>query len=175
MFFFITLVKTNIMLLELSKKDKKWRHIALKLCGNKDLADDIVQEMYLKLHDKKDLKDFYVVLTIKSIFYDHCRKPQNVTIEDYHLHNIQLSKEFEPTDYESVLLARYDKLSFLEKEFVREMYDNSFRGIAKKIKACDYAFVFRKSTKAIKKVLGTDYKKYNNSNLKSDGKKKNKS
>ena len=40
------------MLLELSKKDKKWRHIALKLCGNKDLADDIVQEMYLKLHDK---------------------------------------------------------------------------------------------------------------------------
>ena len=167
------------MLLELSKKDKKWRHIALKLCGNKELADDIVQDMYLKLHDKEDLKDFYVVLTLKSIFYDYCKKPQNVTIEDYHLHNIQLSKDFEPTDYESVLLARYDKLSFLEKEFIREMYDNSFRSIAKKVKACDYAFVFRKSKKAIKKVLKGDYKnynnsnlKYNNSNLKKDGKEK---
>ncbi len=51
-------------ILELSKKDKKWRHIALKLCGNKELADDIVQDMYLKLHDKEDLKDFYVVLKL---------------------------------------------------------------------------------------------------------------
>ena len=38
------------MLKELSKLDSEWRKIALKICNNKMLSDDLVNDMYLKMH-----------------------------------------------------------------------------------------------------------------------------
>ncbi len=40
------------MILEsLSKKDKYWRQIAFNICKDKSLADDLVQEMYLRRYE----------------------------------------------------------------------------------------------------------------------------
>ena len=41
------------MLNEICKKDKYWRTIAFAICKDKDLADDLVQDMYVKLHNVK--------------------------------------------------------------------------------------------------------------------------
>jgi DNA-directed RNA polymerase specialized sigma24 family protein len=38
---------------ELSKKDEYWRQIAFKICKDKYLADDLVNEMYLKLYNNE--------------------------------------------------------------------------------------------------------------------------
>jgi DNA-directed RNA polymerase specialized sigma24 family protein len=35
---------------QLAQKDSDWRLMAFKITKDKDLADDIVQEMYLKAH-----------------------------------------------------------------------------------------------------------------------------
>lgn len=60
---------------ELAVHDTKWRAIALKITSNKSSADDIVQEMYLKLMTTdKDINDYYVTMTLKSIFIDGIRK-----------------------------------------------------------------------------------------------------
>ena len=37
------------MLKELAKRDKDWRKMAFQICGNKMTADDLVQDMYLKI------------------------------------------------------------------------------------------------------------------------------
>ena len=60
---------------ELAEHDAKWRTIAAKITGNKASADDLVQDMYLKLMEvDKDINDYYVTLTLKSLFIDGIRK-----------------------------------------------------------------------------------------------------
>ena len=50
---------------EIAEFDSKWRNIALRITSNKAQADDIVQEMYLKLADKEDeVNDYYITLTL---------------------------------------------------------------------------------------------------------------
>jgi hypothetical protein len=76
------------MLNELVKKDIYWRKVALHICNNKDLADDIVQDMYLKLHkSNQELKDSYVYFTMKSIFLDYVKetstKNREVILSDF--------------------------------------------------------------------------------------------
>ena len=75
---------------ELAEHDSKWREIALRITGNKVSADDLVQEMYLKLMDvDKDINGYYVTMTLKSIFIDGIRKSKidshdiGMTNEDY--------------------------------------------------------------------------------------------
>ena len=63
------------MLEELSKNHQTWINIAYKLCKNNDLCNDLVQEMYLKLHNStKEISVGYVYFTIKSIWIDEIRK-----------------------------------------------------------------------------------------------------
>jgi len=60
---------------EIAERDSEWRKIALRITQNKDHADDIVQSMYLKLADKEeDVNDYYIAMTLKSIFIDDYRK-----------------------------------------------------------------------------------------------------
>ena len=41
------------MVEQLSKKDAYWRKIAFNICKDKSTADDLVNDMYLKLYDCK--------------------------------------------------------------------------------------------------------------------------
>lgn len=77
-----------MLLQQASKKDKLWREYATKLTKCRQKADDIVNDMYLKLHksEKKQVKDAYIRVTIfrlylnqalkesKSIYIDECIK-----------------------------------------------------------------------------------------------------
>jgi len=60
------------MIHQLALKDSFWRKTALIICKDKMLSDDLVNDMYLKLHDcKKEINDFYVIRTIRNLFLDH--------------------------------------------------------------------------------------------------------
>ena len=50
------------------------------------LADDIVQDMYLKLADcQKQINDFYVIIVMKNIFLDHIKKEKlNVSLNKFY-------------------------------------------------------------------------------------------
>jgi hypothetical protein len=68
------------MLELLCKKDDFWRRVAFNICKDKTLADDLVQEMYIKLSDcTKEINDFYVIITIKNIFLNHLKKESLIT------------------------------------------------------------------------------------------------
>lgn len=155
---------------EIAEFDSKWRSIALKITKNEAHADDIVQEMYLKLADKEEeVTDYYITLTLKSIFIDNYRKKINRInytgqLEQYNEVE-DTSDGFEATDEEQELLDRIDKLSYTQKELLSEAYDRSLREIGETYNI-NYVYVHRQIKKAVEQVLGDDAHLYNNSSLK---------
>lgn len=160
------------MLENLSKRDNEWRKIALKICGSKSLADDIVQEMYLKVYSAKPkhINTSYIYKAITSVYLNHVKKTKNnLDITDLQIAYDDNKKEFD--DYEQTIIDRAKELSFHKREFIKESYDKSFREIDKEFNI-NYAFVYRETNKGIKEVLQDDYTKYNNTRRKSNGKNK---
>lgn len=155
------------MLYSLAKKDNKWRNFALKLCNDKMLADDIVQEMYLKAYSyKKQLNDSYVYMIIKSLFIDHVRRNNTpVSIEQFH-YLTDKNSNFEPTDEEAEILERFNSLDWKQKELIEESYYKSLREIEKEFPLINYGYAHRQIHKGLKKVLKDNYDKYKNSNYK---------
>jgi DNA-directed RNA polymerase specialized sigma24 family protein len=126
-------------LLELSKKDSYWRAIALKICRNKFMADDIVQEMYLKLcNNDKDKNDFYVIIVMRNIFLDTIKKDKMfLDVDNYDFKDTDIT--FEIDDNEKELI---ESLKWYEKELIEMSYDKSFHEIQRELNI-NYQFVRR--------------------------------
>ena len=151
---------------ELSEYDSKWRAIAFNITKDKMSADDLVQDMYLKLMDKdKELNSYYVTQTLQSIFLDE--KKSNRTVGIFDGMDVKDETEaFEPTDEEKVILDKISELPYHQREFIEESYDNSLREI-ESIYDINYGFIYRELHKGLKTVLGDDKEElYNNSNMK---------
>jgi len=109
-----------MILNELSKKDKLWQGVAFNICKDKDLAKNLVQDMYLKIYDTSlkrslDINDYYIVITIKNMFLDYL-KENNKTFSLELMEDLECpNTPFEPTDKEYKAL---NKLSFLERELL---------------------------------------------------------
>lgn len=133
------------MILEtLAKKDKYWRQVAFNISKDKTLADDLVQEMYLKIYRislKKELEinDYYVVRILLNTYLDYIKqKKQNISIET--IQDLESRCfNFEPTDKEKFIL---DNLTFLEKEILTLKQDVSYHEIQRKFNI-NYQFARR--------------------------------
>jgi RNA polymerase sigma factor (sigma-70 family) len=63
------------MVEKLAVNHKQWINYALKVCGNLDDANDLVQDMYLKMHTiDKEVNSSYIYCVIKNIYLDQYRK-----------------------------------------------------------------------------------------------------
>lgn len=136
------------MLDELSKKDKHWRKVALRICGDRMLADDIVQEMYLYFHNKSyKVNDYYVSLKIYGLFIDYVRtknKRADVSLTDFYYIKDK-NEAFEPDDYEMEILTSFSKLDWIEKELITEHHINgkSLRQIQRDYPLINYGYAYR--------------------------------
>jgi len=147
------------MLEELSKKDKKWREIAFSLCGDQMLADDIVQDMYLKsIRYDKPLNDAYIYFIIKSIFLDYCRKQSNnktIRLDNLHFVKDNVSL-FEIDDNDLEILNRYNDLDWKQRELIDMSYDKSLRQIEKELPLINYGYVYRQIKQGREEILKKD-------------------
>ena len=80
-------------------KHKEWVEIVLSFGCNKEIAEDIVQEMYYKIqlklekgldimYNEKEINYYYIFKTLRTLFYDLKRKGKNITMvsmDDIHL------------------------------------------------------------------------------------------
>jgi DNA-directed RNA polymerase specialized sigma24 family protein len=133
------------MILEtLAKKDKYWRQVAFNISKDKNIADDLVQEMYLKIYRislKKELEinDYYVVRILLNTYLDYLKENKKTisieTITDLESRCLI----FEPTDKEKFIL---DNLTFLEKEILTLKQDVSYHEIQRKFNI-NYQFARR--------------------------------
>lgn len=124
------------MLEELAKKDNYWRKIALKICRNKMLADDLVNDMYLILaNNKKEINDFYVIVTIKNLFLQHLKKDKFTDLND----NFTTGITFELDDKEQKII---DNMYWVAKEYIELNQTMSVREIGKMLNT-NYSFVHK--------------------------------
>lgn len=67
---------------ELHNNHNLWLRFALKICGDKELSKDLVQDMYLKIHGykKNTITTGYVYRILKSVFVDYKKKKENKKI-----------------------------------------------------------------------------------------------
>jgi len=133
------------MLEDLAKKDKLWRQKALQICKDRDLADEIVQEMYLKFYhaNNTNTDDFYVIKALLNLFIDYKKKPTNAELIE-----LQATETFELDDKEEKILQN---LNWHEIELIEMNYNNSVRKIARELNCC-HNFVRREIIKAKKRL-----------------------
>ena len=88
---------------ELSEKDAKWRKMAFQICKDKDLADELVQEMYLKLYQNTNLiKEGYIYTVLRNLFYDYTKTQKDIII-DFSNIEIEDTEYVEPIDYKELI------------------------------------------------------------------------
>jgi len=136
------------------------------------LADDLVNDMYLKLYDcKKEINDFYVIRTIKNLFLDSIKSKKTTSIDNC-FNLTENNNTFEPNDYELSIIRNCGKLSYLQNGLLKESYDLSVRQISEKYQHINYGLIHRELGKARKTILGNDIDLYKNKRLKNGKKKK---
>ena len=126
------------MLDELCKKDTQWRIIALKICKDKLLADDLVQEAYLKAYKiNKEINDFYFCMIIKNTFLDYLKQKKTVSIENFY--NFTTPEPFELDDNQLKIIK---ECYWVARDLILMNEDKSIRNIAKELNV-NYQFVYR--------------------------------
>lgn len=116
------------MLEELAKRDSEWRKLALQICGCPTKADDLVQEMYLKLSKyNKKFNTAYVYYTMKHIYLQDIRKGSTeVSLEDWSIVN-QKEPEGYTTQDRYDLIEMIDELHWFEREVLLITHEMSLR------------------------------------------------
>lgn len=134
------------MLDELCKRDTQWRRIALKICKDKLLADDLVQESYLKAYNiNKQITDFYFIIIIKNTYLDYLKQKKTVSIENFY--NFTTPDRFELDDQQ---LKVVQECYWVAKDLLLMNEDKSIREIAKELNV-NYRFIYRVIEKEKKK------------------------
>jgi len=99
---------------ELAKKDAQWRKMAFQICKSKDLADELVQNMYIKLSEKTiPVTDGYIFVTLRSLFYDSL-KNNDILIDDFSKFEVEDEEYCEGIDYSELSkdLTWYERTMF---------------------------------------------------------------
>ena len=117
--------KTMILV---AAKHKQWLEIVTTFGCKPEVAEDLVQEMYIKIqlklekgldimYNEKEINYYYIYKTLRTLFYDLNRKGKNITmvsIDDIHLTTTDVNFD-EPYDKIQDELSRmfwYDRKVF---------------------------------------------------------------
>lgn len=159
------------MLEELCKHDEFFRSVAINISKDKALADDLVQEMYLLIHECDNIKNpkYYAIQIIKNLFLKECKRTKAISIEDINQDFKDDVDYFSPDDTEQEIIDKAKRLTYPKKDLLIESYDKSLRQIQSEFKI-GYMSTNRELKKARKEILGEDYKKlYKNKRRKRHG------
>lgn len=146
------------MLEELSKNHGKWIKYAIKICGHKQSAEDLVQDMYLKVHNRNiesyKLTDQYIYTMLLNDYKTIVTKGNKVELisidEGYMYNNSSQSKGVRDImvklkvvtplrveycdngidDDELKIIDKFKKLTDKEQRILISTVDNSLRSIA---------------------------------------------
>lgn len=144
------------MLNELVKRDKDWRKITLKICGDKSLADDLVNDMYLKMHklQPEETKTAYIVYALYHLWFNHMKKDKKTA----YLEEVDYIETIN-NDYTTEVRIKVDsilnELGLFDREILLHTHEKSLRKTADTLKM-NYGKVFYQKKIAFSKLLNTE-------------------
>lgn len=129
----MTNIRSNRSLLSvIFDRHDEWCYLVRAFGCNKDTAEDIVQDMYLRMHkvidsgtdimfNDKEINSYYILKTLKSIYIDKTRKDRRVFEVDYDDESYRIQSEDTP-NYEET----HDRINAELKEmywFDQKVFD----------------------------------------------------
>lgn len=127
---------------KLFEKHKDWLRIVLKFGCRKDVAEDIVQDMYLKIgeylnkkvidimYNEEELNYYYIYLTLKSLYFNYSKRESKRVLHNFNECDTY-SNELINEDYvnnfevaEKVIEEELSKLHWYDKK-VWDMYQHT--------------------------------------------------
>jgi DNA-directed RNA polymerase specialized sigma24 family protein len=88
--------------------------MAFQICKSKDVADELVQNMYIKLSERTiPVTDGYIFVTLRSLFYDSL-KNNDILIDDFSKFEVEDEEYCEGIDYSELSkdLTWYERTMF---------------------------------------------------------------
>ena len=92
----------------IAQKHKTWIEIVTSFNCPKETSEDIVQEMYIKIHKKlnkgldimykDEVNYYYIFKTLRTLFYDLKKKKKNITI--INIEDVDIDKSISDIDYD---------------------------------------------------------------------------
>jgi len=105
------------MLSKIAKHHKLWVNTLLKLGADKELAQDLVQDMYIRLNDLvknksnimygDDVNKYYIYITLRNLYFTHLRHQKRnimVEFEDYGVEDIEY--RYDKDEADSIILEK---------------------------------------------------------------------
>ena len=109
------------MLEQLAKRDKDWRRMAYQICGDKMTADDLVQDMYIKMANcQKEVNEYYVIRVMINLFKDNIKSNNKFTELSDTIKATSTTFELDDKEFKFV-----KGLKWWEKELLELSHDNS--------------------------------------------------
>lgn len=119
------------MLEKLVLNQKLWLKMAYDICKDKDYAQDLVQDMYVKLHNiDKEINNNYVYFTLRGLFIDNIRKNKEDAYLEFPLlesDDIDLDKHIQQNNKIEVLQSEINCLKMPYKVIIIESTTNGVR------------------------------------------------
>lgn len=153
------------MLEKLAENHKKWVAIAYNMCKCKDKANDIVQDMYLKMHElNKYVDDGYIYFIIRSIFIDSKRNQKEYIQNSIDIDRIRTLNEYSSENEFNTELKRkcfdvaYSKLEKHEKVIIHFSSNLGLREFARESGIS--ISLIQKTKRKLKMLVWEETKKY---------------
>lgn len=118
------------MIEQLYKNHSKWLSSANSLLKNKQDAEDLVQDMYIKLYHKENINSTYVYMTIRSMFLDIKKKDKNITMVDIEKVEPYLESEqinINKQNYEELRQNAFKRMKPYERIILHYSYKDGLR------------------------------------------------
>ena len=159
------------MIATLSENNSEWLKIAFHICKDSYLANDLVQDMYLRIYKyppKKEINNFYVYVVIKNCFYDHLKNENQYT--QLNERTLEQAEDVTNQAYFSLLDRlddELDKIHWYKKRLILNRQEESPRVIQKKT-GINYMHIYRSCNKTeddLREQLKKSYTEYQNGTL----------
>jgi DNA-directed RNA polymerase specialized sigma24 family protein len=146
------------MLEELSKHDAEWKAMAIHICKDKYIADDLVNDMYLKLYDSgktfQQINKWFVYVTMKNIYLNIIKRDKKSVSIDAFYSLSDFYTEDDRLDNRKMIVRALNEIGFFDREILMHTQERSLRknekylGISKNI-------IYYNSKNALKKIKET--------------------
>ena len=121
------------MLEELSKNHKHWLSIAYQICKDKDYANDLVQDMYLKLYNcDKDINEWYIYRVIKNMYLNTLKSnKENYTLD----FDVPISEfDIEPMDDVEIMNSIFETSPTYRKIIIESIAEDGIMNFCRQSK-----------------------------------------
>ena len=154
------------MLERLAKNDKKYRELALKITKNKSDADDLVQDMYLKLMNtqRETITNRFIFVVMNHMYLDKKRKKKReISLQDIQGYkDVFTSEDCNENELLTLFKQELASIDYIRRELLIEGTYKSTRELASKYDI-NHVKVWRKQDSAkeeLKNKFNKTYKKY---------------